>query len=156
MEVFHIEPEMASLLNDTCDEDLCSLPQLQEDPANDAQNELFIYICFLIFTRTGSMEYLERAIQRAEGWVAESANDHPDRARRLEILDKMIARIRERGNMLEGIGLPSDETERSVTISLEFVPSRSLEYFRQKPGHKTDKFTPGSSTAVVPLQKFDY
>jgi hypothetical protein len=128
MEVFHIEPEVASLLNDTCDEDLCSLPQLQENPANDAQNELFIYICFLIFTRTGSMDYLERAIQRAEGWVAESANDHPDHARRLEILDKMTARIRERKNVQEDIGLPSDGTERSVTISLELVPRRSLEY----------------------------
>jgi hypothetical protein len=123
MEVFHIEPEMASLLNNTCDEDLCSLPQLQEDRANDAQNELFIYICFLIFTRKGSIEYLERAIQRAEGWVAESANDHPDRARRLAILDKMIAIIPERGNILEGIVLPSDEIERSVTISLEFALS---------------------------------
>jgi hypothetical protein len=137
MEVFHIEPEMASLLNDTCNKDLCTLQQLQEDPANDAQNELFIYICFLIFTRTGSMEYLERAIQRAEGWVAESANDHPDRTRRLEILDKMTARIRERRNMLEDIGLPSDEIERSVTLSLEFILSRSLEYFQQKLGRNT-------------------
>jgi hypothetical protein len=128
MEVFHIEREMASLLNDTCDEDLCSLPQLQEEPANDEQNELFIYICFHIFTRTGSMDYLERAIQRAEVWVAESANDHPDHARRLEILDKITAKIRERKNVLEDIGLPIDGTERSVTISLELVPGRSLEY----------------------------
>ena len=126
MELFHIEPEMASLLNDTFDKDLCSLPQLQEDPANDAQNEFFIYTCFLIFTRTGSMEYLERAIQRAEGWVAESANDHPDRSRRLEILDKLTARIRERRNMPEDIDPPSDGTERSVPISLELVPGRSL------------------------------
>jgi FixJ family two-component response regulator len=85
------------------------------------------------------MEYLERAIQRAEGWVAESANDHPDRARRLDILDKMTARIHERRNMLDDIGLPSDGTQRSVAISLEFIPSRSLEYFRQKLGHKTNR-----------------
>jgi hypothetical protein len=139
MEAFHIEPEMASLLDDTCDEDLCSLLQLQEDPANDAQNELFIYICFLIFTRTDSMEYLARAIQRAEGWVAESANDHPDREQRLEILDKMTARMRECGDMLEDTGLPSDGTERSVTISLKFVPRRSLEYFGRRLRHKTDR-----------------
>lgn len=138
MEAFDIEPEMASLLEDTCDEDLCSLLQLQEDPANDAQNELFIYICFLIFTRTGSMEYLERAIQQAEGWVAESANEHPDHEQRLEIRDKMTARMRECRDTLENTGLPSDETERSVTVSLKFVLSRSLEYFGRL-GHKTDR-----------------
>jgi hypothetical protein len=97
------------------------------------------------------MEYLERAIKRAEGWVAESANDHPDRARRLQILDKMTARVRERRNMLEDIGLPSDEIERSVTISLEFVPRRSLEYFPQKLVQQIDKFVPGFSMAVVPF-----
>jgi hypothetical protein len=48
MEAFHINLEMASLLNNTCDEDLCFLLQLQEDPANSAQNELFIYICFSV------------------------------------------------------------------------------------------------------------
>jgi hypothetical protein len=132
MEAFHIEPEMASLLNDTCDEDLCSLPQLQEEPTNDEQNELFIYICFLIFTRTDSMDYLERAIQQSKGWVAESANGHPDHARRLEILNRMTAKIRERKNVPEDIGLPSDGTERSVTISLELVSSRLLEYIVAK------------------------
>jgi hypothetical protein len=56
------------------------------------------------------------------------ANDHPDHARRLEILDKITPKIRERKNVLEDIGLPIDGTERSVTISLELVPGRSLEY----------------------------
>jgi len=158
MEVFHIEPEMASLLNDTCDKDLCSLPQIQEDPANDAQKELFVYTCFLIFTRTGSMEYLERAIQRAEGWVAESANDHPDRSRRLEILDNLTARIREHRNMPEEIGLPSDGTERSVTISLERVPRRSLEYSgRSLQIRQTEKVHPRVlNGGGFHLQKFDY
>lgn len=149
MELFHIEPEMASLLNDTFDKDLCSLPQLQEDPANDAQNEFFIYTCFLIFTRRGSMEYLERAIQRAEGWVAESANDHPDRSRRLEILDKLTARIREHRNMPEDIDPPSDGTERSVPISLELVPGQIIMTDRKV----HPKLLNGGGSH---LQKFDY
>ena len=39
------------------------------------------------------MEYLEQAIQRTEGWIAVIAMDHPDRARRFQILDMLSARI---------------------------------------------------------------
>jgi hypothetical protein len=73
-------------------------------------------------------------------------------------ITKLTARIREHRNMPEDIGLPSDGTERSVTISLERVPRRSLEYFRQKLANKTDRkvhprvLNGGGSH----LQKFDY
>lgn len=114
MEMFHVEPEMASSLHDISDEDLHSFAELQ-DPADDAQIELFIYTCFLVFTRTGSMEYLERAIQRAEGWAVVTANDHPDRARRSEILDMMSAKMCERRHVLEDVSLLGFVRERSVT-----------------------------------------
>jgi len=116
MEMFHVEPEMATLLHEMSDEDLHAFVELQDDPASDAQIELYISTCFLIFTRTDSVEYLERAIQRAEGWVAVTADDHPRRTHRTEILDTMSARMYERRNILE---------ERSVTISLKFVPARA-------------------------------
>ena len=68
-------------------EELSVFAMLQEDPINDAQIELLIYTCFLVFMRTISMEHLEQAIQQAEGWVAITAYDHPDQARRTRILD---------------------------------------------------------------------
>jgi hypothetical protein len=103
METFHIEPEMATSLHDMSDEELLPFAELQEDPASDAQIELFIYTCFLIFTRTASTEYLERAIQRAEGWVAVTPVDDPDCARRSQILDTMLVRMYEHEHILEAL-----------------------------------------------------
>ena len=93
MELFNTEAGMTSFLNDMSKEDLCSFAALQEDPANDNPIELYIHTRFLIFTKTLSREYLEQAIQRAEGWVAETPADHPDRTRRFHILDMMLARM---------------------------------------------------------------
>jgi hypothetical protein len=93
MEMFHIEPEMTTLLHDMSDEDIRAFVELQEDAASNAQIELLIYACFLISRRTASMGYLKRAIQRAEKWIAVTPNDHPQRLRRSEILDTMSARM---------------------------------------------------------------
>ena len=87
MELFNIEAEMASLLNDMSNEDLHSFAESQEDPASDSQIELYIYACFLIFKESGSTEHLERAAQRAERWVVVTPTDHPHRTRRRHILD---------------------------------------------------------------------
>ena len=51
--------EMVSSLHDLSDEELRSFAELHKDPANDAQIELFVYTCFFIFTKMGSVEYLE-------------------------------------------------------------------------------------------------
>jgi len=101
MEMFHVEPELATSLHDMSDEDIRAFAELQEDPASDAQIESSIYTNFLIFTRTASMEHLERAIQRGEGWVAATPDGHPQRVRRSEILDTMSARLCEHRQMLE-------------------------------------------------------
>jgi hypothetical protein len=93
MELFRVEPEMATLLHDMSNEDLCSFAELHEDPVNDVQIELYVFTYFLLFTRTLSMEYLKQAIQRTEGWIAVTGLDHPDRARRFQIFDMMSARI---------------------------------------------------------------
>jgi hypothetical protein len=120
MEMFHVEQEMASSLHDISNEELRSFAELHEDPADDAQIELYIYTCFLVFTRTGSMEYLERAIQRAEGWVAVTADDHPGRARRSEILDTMSARMCSAENYQQ-TGIDLSRLERWTILT---VPSR--------------------------------
>jgi tetratricopeptide (TPR) repeat protein len=89
IELFNVEVEMATLLQEMSNEELHSFAELHEDPANDDQIELYIYTCFFIFTRTHSMEHLRQAIGRMEGWIAEVPMDHPDRARRFRILDTM-------------------------------------------------------------------
>jgi hypothetical protein len=94
-ELFHVEPEMGTILRDMSNEDLCSFAGLHEDPVNDTHIELYVFIYFLLFTKTRSTEHLEQAIQRAEGWVAVTGLDHPDRARRFQVLDMMLARMSE-------------------------------------------------------------
>jgi hypothetical protein len=92
MELFRVEEEIASPFPGLTVEELHAFVDTIEDPTCDTQIELFIYTCFYIFTRTASMEYLERAIERAEGWTAAVAIDHPDRPRRFQILNIMSAR----------------------------------------------------------------
>ncbi|KAF2185509.1 hypothetical protein K469DRAFT_665117 [Zopfia rhizophila CBS 207.26] len=99
------------------DEDLHSFANLHEDSTSDGQTELYIYICFLIFVRTRSTEYLGRAIQRTEGWIAVTGLDHPDGGRRFQILDMMSARIYQLTNIPEE-PLPVQIGERSVSQSL--------------------------------------
>ena len=92
-ELFRVEPEMATLLHDISNEDLCSFAKLHEDPVNDVQTELYIFTYFLLFTRTLLIKYLKQAIQRTEGWIAVTGLNHPDRARRFQIFDIMLARM---------------------------------------------------------------
>ena len=89
---FSIEPELASVLEDMSDEDLLSFAKTQETPTNDEEFELHAYTCPLTFTGLRSVEYLERAIHHVEGWIAETPEDHKDRARRLQTLDLLVAR----------------------------------------------------------------
>ncbi|KAK3391203.1 CHAT domain-containing protein [Podospora didyma] len=96
MELFSIEAETASLLKDMSNEELCSFAELHDDPAIGGQIELYIYTCFLLFKKSVSTEHLERAAQRAEGWVAVTPTDHPDRIRRSRIFDMMSACVHHR------------------------------------------------------------
>ncbi|KAF2675633.1 hypothetical protein K458DRAFT_212328, partial [Lentithecium fluviatile CBS 122367] len=116
MEMFHVEPEMATLFHSMSNEDLCSLAELQEDPGNDVPIELYIFTYFLLFTRTFSANYLERAIQRTQRWVAVTGLDHPDRARRFQILDRMLAWMNKFTYVYKEI-LPALMDEGSPTFS---------------------------------------
>ncbi|EGX44787.1 hypothetical protein AOL_s00185g1 [Orbilia oligospora ATCC 24927] len=96
MEPFNINAEMTSSLNNLNGEELDIFAALQQEqqgqgPVNDEQIELYIYACFLVFKKMHSTKHLEQAIQQTEGWIAELAIDHPDRARRLQILDFLSA-----------------------------------------------------------------
>jgi wyosine [tRNA(Phe)-imidazoG37] synthetase (radical SAM superfamily) len=100
MEPFCVDSEMATLLGGMEDEDLRSFAELQ-DLANNEQIELHVYIHFLVFTKTQSMEFLNQAIQQTEEWVAVTPADHPDRTRRSHILDMLVARKHQYNLLLE-------------------------------------------------------
>ncbi|KAL7800908.1 CHAT domain-containing protein [Trichoderma afarasin] len=90
IEDFHIDAELLSSLHEASEEDLQALAELHEDPANDDQIELYIYLCFLIFRASCNTQRLDQAIQRAEGWVAATAASHPDHNRRHSIMDTLV------------------------------------------------------------------
>lgn len=91
IEEFYIDAELLSSLHEASEEDLQALAELHEDPANDDQIELYIYICYLIFQKWSNKQSLERSIQRAEGWAAATAASHPDHNRRHSIMDTLNA-----------------------------------------------------------------
>lgn len=92
-ELFHIEPEHIATLHDMSNEELSSFVELHEGLVNDVQIELCVLTHFLLWTKTPLAKHLEQAIQRMEGWVAVTDVDNSDRARRLQILDMMSARL---------------------------------------------------------------
>lgn len=87
-EEFHIDAELKALCDEASEEDLQALAEMHEDPTNDDQIEFYIYLCFLRFqkSRFKESEHLEKAIQRAEGWVAVTPAHDPDYNRRYSIL----------------------------------------------------------------------
>lgn len=90
MEEFHIDEELLSFLHEASEEGLQALAELHEDPVNDNQIELYIYLCFLIFRKSHNRQRLEQAIQRAEGWGAVTDASHPDHDRRYSILNTLV------------------------------------------------------------------
>jgi len=92
-ELFYTEPELVATLHTLSNDELYSFAQLHEDPISDVQIELYSLAYFLLFARTLSEEYLKQAVQRIEGWVAVTNLNNPDRARRLQLLDMMSARM---------------------------------------------------------------
>ncbi|KAF9781449.1 hypothetical protein IL306_013445 [Fusarium sp. DS 682] len=90
MEVFNVEADVRDSLETMEDEELVSFSKLVEDPISDEQIELYIYTCFLLFTRK-STDHLERALNRTKEWIKDLPTGHPDHARRLCILDMLFA-----------------------------------------------------------------
>jgi hypothetical protein len=103
MEYFKLDPEMVALLDNMDDEELRAFAEIEEHATSDTQVEQYIYICSLIFTRTGLVEYLERAMHIAEGWVAVTSENNLDYARRCQILDSTLAKGNELIDMDTGL-----------------------------------------------------
>lgn len=88
---FHIDAGLLASFHEASEEDLQALAQLYEDPTNDDQIELYIYLCSLMFRKWHNRQNLERAIQRAEKWAAATAASHPDYSRRCSILTTVLS-----------------------------------------------------------------
>ncbi|KAF2786116.1 hypothetical protein K505DRAFT_290268 [Melanomma pulvis-pyrius CBS 109.77] len=123
---FRVEPDMASSLWDMSDEDLRAFAELQEDPTSDVQIELYIYVCLLIFTRTASIEHLDNATNRAERWVALTPNDHPDRARRSEILDRILENLLDRTGLMDDLNRAVEAADMAVKITPQDHPNQAM------------------------------
>lgn len=91
MAPFKIDPELVDLIDSFSNEDLISFAELHDGSRVDEHIELSIYADFAVYQRTHSSERYDRAVMRAEGWVAIAPNDLPDRKRRLEIFDALTA-----------------------------------------------------------------
>jgi hypothetical protein len=88
---FCVDPEIITSLDSMSDEELRSFSELHKDPISDVQIELYIFVYFHLATRTLSVKCIEEAVQQTEAWVTGSGPDDPDRARRSQILDMMLA-----------------------------------------------------------------
>ncbi|KAK0766456.1 hypothetical protein N5P37_000180 [Trichoderma harzianum] len=110
MEDFHIDAELLSSFNEASEEDLQSLAQLYEDPTNDDQIELYIYLCSLMFRRWHNRQNLQKAIQRAEEWAAATAASHPDHSRRCTILTTVLSWGHQSGATAEDLEVVLDAT----------------------------------------------
>ncbi|KAI1359679.1 CHAT domain-containing protein [Xylaria arbuscula] len=93
-ETFGLETEVISHLSSMSDEDLYLLSGMYEEPPNDNQIGLYIYACFLIFTRKDSVEHLRRAARLNTGWMAGLDLDDPNRTRGVKIATMISLRAR--------------------------------------------------------------
>lgn len=91
MEVFQIEPDLMSTLEDLDQEGLSDFAALYEGLKSDSEIEVAIFIHLLLFTKSSSPEFLERALQRAMRWAEATEVKDPDRSRRFQIVDMVLA-----------------------------------------------------------------
>lgn len=89
-EEFHVDAEFKSFCKEASEEDLQALTQLHEDPTNDIEIELYIYLCFIGFQKSKDTEHLQQAIEWAEGWVAATPAHDPDYNRRRSLLNTLF------------------------------------------------------------------
>ncbi|KAM5355006.1 hypothetical protein ACJ41O_001652 [Fusarium nematophilum] len=114
MKPFTIDEELVSHLDDLSEDELRAFAEMNEDPTNDEQIELYIYCCLMLFQESGSGEDLERAIHRAEGWIsATPAAQSADRTRRSEILDLLSAWMHQ-----------DDVAQQEIRDIIQAIPSR--------------------------------
>jgi CHAT domain-containing protein len=126
MDSFDIDPEMATLLHESSDEDLLDLSKSHQEH-NIEGIELHIYTLFLLFMRTGSIESLEAAVLQAEGWVAETPDNHPHKQRRSNIYDSLLANMMGAKERAQVVGVNGDD-EWYESLGLGVENNENLQY----------------------------
>jgi tetratricopeptide (TPR) repeat protein len=75
------------------EEDLLGYAAAYEEPADDVSIEIYVLANLFLFFKTSSIEYIQKAIRHTEGWIAVTQQNHPDRERRVQILDILSSRL---------------------------------------------------------------
>ncbi|KAJ5328560.1 CHAT domain-containing protein [Penicillium brevicompactum] len=82
---FEIDDEVASSIRLLEKEELMEFAELYEDLTEDKEIELFIFTCVILFIRTDSLEWVDRAIKRAQLWTVSTPLENDQYKRRSKI-----------------------------------------------------------------------
>lgn len=101
-DVFQIDEELASSLQELDDDELECFAELHESSTNDAEMELFIFACLELFKRTRAQEWAQRAAVQADLWIASTilSDDHVVRRYRIPIF--ISGTVAAYGHVVEG------------------------------------------------------
>ena len=92
---FCIDRELSNLISEMSAEDLLAFRELQEQSWTEAQIELDIFTLIVLGgklrSQIESRDALDQACVRAESWAAEPNVDAEEHARRMRILDNVVA-----------------------------------------------------------------
>ncbi|KAK6533638.1 hypothetical protein TWF694_002573 [Orbilia ellipsospora] len=83
---FEIDPDLVTLVEECEPTDLEALADLYQEPIDDKQIELYIFCCFQVFQKSGSIKYLSLGAEHAAGWEYITPAGHRDLDRRRKIL----------------------------------------------------------------------
>src|SRR5262245_62133609 len=132
MEVFQVDPAIASLIKDMNEDELKAFTARHDKPKVDEDFEISIYAFLLMYTKFGSEKHRSRALELATAWIEATLEDDPDRERRCR-LRKVVEK-----SVVEGakdIGLEGAfwaqrlEAQYEQTGDLE-VLNRAIEYMQ--------------------------
>ncbi|KAK6543533.1 hypothetical protein TWF694_000279 [Orbilia ellipsospora] len=125
---FKIDPEMLEVIEQLSDEELQEFTALQADTDTDEQCELYVYLCFEVFEKLDSEEYLSLAITTAKRLVASAVEDGIEKARRTEILDYVSA-----FQLLSQKDLPPGKLDVVIKAISLYLPPLGSELRRRRP-----------------------
>lgn len=86
MDIFGLDPKLASRLQESSEEELRVFAELGADQKCDEQAAISIYSSLLLYRKWNGIADLRRAVRYAEAWLADTPLDEPDRGRRDDIL----------------------------------------------------------------------
>ncbi|GKZ81590.1 hypothetical protein AnigIFM56816_006111 [Aspergillus niger] len=99
---FRIGEDVASSIVESSNDGLEELTVLYHDSSDDADIELYIFACFLLFWRTYSLQWAEKAIRKAQQWTASTALGDYDYRRRFRIITSIRSVAITRGPTIVG------------------------------------------------------